>query len=98
MMDNLNKRIKAAQTERIEKLREAIGFEVFSSSKEFSAEFSEKIYYKGYAYLFNDNGFVEKQELAQGEFTETSEDTMIRIVETNETRTSEEIIIQSEEV
>ena len=98
MMDNLNKRVKTAQTERIEKLREAIGFEVFDNSKEFSAIFSEKIYYKGYAYLFNDTGFVEKQELEQGEFSQTPEDTMIRIVETNESRTSEEIIIQSEEV
>ena len=98
MMDSINKRIQAAQAERIEKLRQAIGVEVFENSKEFSAEFSEKIYYKGYAYLFDDNGFVEKQELEQGEFTQTPEDTMIRIVETNESRTSEEIIIQSEEV
>ena len=97
-LDNYNKQVQEAQQERIAKLREAIGFELFDNSKEFSAVFSEKIYYKGYAYLFNDTGFVEKQELAQGEFTETPEDTMIRVVETDESRTSEEIIIQSEEV
>ena len=98
MMDNLNKRIQKAQAERLEKLIDAIGFEKLTSSKEFSTEFSERIYYKGYAYLFNDNGFVEKQEIEQGEFSKTPEDTMIKVVETNESRTSEEIIIQSDEV
>ena len=98
MMDSLNKRVQLAQEERIEKLRSAIGFDAISSAKEFTTEFSEKIYYKGFAYLFNDSGFVEKQEIEQGEFLETPEDTMIKIVETSESRTSEEIIIQSEEV
>ena len=98
MMHSFNKRMQVAQEERLEKLRLAIGFDTISSAKEFKTEFSEKIYYKGFAYLFDDNGFVEKQEINQSEYWETPEDTMIKIVETNESRTSEEIIIQSEEV
>ena len=97
MMDTLNKRLTAVQNERIEKLRAAIDLESLSSSKEVTTEFTEKIYYKGYAYVFNDGGFVEKHETEQGEVEEQPDGTMIKVVETAESRTSEEIIIQSEE-
>ena len=97
MMDSFNKRLQTVQKERIEKLRSAIDLDTLSSAKEVTTEFTERIYYKGYAYIFDDSGFVEKQEVAQGELEEKPEGTMIKVVETSESRTSEEIIIQSEE-
>ena len=98
MMDSMNKRLQTAQNERMEKLKQAIAFDSLTSAKEFETEFTEKIYYKGYAYVFNDSGFVEKQELPISETEEEFDDgKMIRVVETSNSLTSEEIIIQSEE-
>jgi signal peptidase len=98
MMDTLNKRLEFAQDERVKKLREAIAFDSLTNAKEFKTEFTERIYYKGYAYVFNDTGFVEKHELpTEGSEESIDEGKMIRVVETPDSRTSEEIIIQSEE-
>ncbi len=98
MMDKQNKRIKDVQFERLKKLREAIGFdEKQASSKEFSLTFNQYIYYKGFAYVFDDEGFVEKREIAETNITEEAEGTMLKVVETVDGRTSEKIIIVSEE-
>lgn len=98
MMDKQNKKLREVQSERLEKLREAIGFDgEKSSTKEFSSKFNQYIYYKGFAYVFNDEGFVEKKELSKKERNEEDEGTMLKVVEANGERTSEKIIIVSEE-
>lgn len=96
MIDHLNKKLQTVQDDRLEKLRSAFDFETLTNAKEMQTEFTERIYYKGYAYLFNDQGFVEKQEIPQNELKQKAEGTLIRVVETSEGETSEEIIIQSE--
>ena len=98
LMDTLNKRMQLAQKDRLEKLRSAIDFNALTSAKEFTTEFTERIYYKGFAYIFDDNGFVEKQEITQEEILEKTEDKIVKVIETGDLKTSEEIIIQSEEV
>lgn len=99
MMDRQNKQLREMQLERLQKLREAIGFDgEQTSSKEFSSRFNQYIYYKGYAYVFNDEGFVTKKALAKKENKEEeNEGTMLKVVETDSGRTSEKIIIESEE-
>ena len=98
MMDSLNKRLQTAQDERVKQLRQAIDIDSLTSAKEFKTEFTERIYYKGFAYVFDDTGFVEKHELPQEETGDLSEEgKMIKVVETPNSRTSEEIIIQSQE-
>lgn len=96
MIDSLNKKLQAVQDDRLEKLRSAFDFETLTNAKEMKTEFTERIYYKGYAYLFNEQGFVDKQEIPQEELTEQSENTLVRVVETGNEKISEEIIIQSE--
>ena len=98
MMDKQNKRILGIQSERLKKLREAIGFdEKKTSSKEFSSAFNQYIYYKGFAYVFNDEGFVEKKEIAETNIRDEDEGTMLKVIETDDGQTSEKIIIVSEE-
>ena len=99
MMDKQNKRLQDMQLERLKKLRDAIGFDGDqTTSKEFSARFNQYIYYKGYAYVFNDEGFVTKKALSKKQRTEDeNEGTMLKVVETDSGRTSEKIIIESEE-
>ena len=98
MMDKQNKRIKDMQAERLTKLKEAIGFdEKKTSTKEFSSAFNQYIYYKGFAYVFNDEGFVEKKEITEANVTDEDEGTMLKVIETDDGKTSEKIIIVSEE-
>lgn len=98
MMDKQNKRIKEMQSERLKKLREAIAFDgKKTSSKEFSSTFNQYIYYKGFAYVFNDQGFVEKKEVAETNIMDEDEGAMLKVLETDDGKTSEKIIIRSEE-
>lgn len=60
---------------------------------------TETIYYKGYAYKFDENGFVDKTEINNNEYLEKSDSTMIKELtnqETSETKT-EEITINEEQ-
>ena len=66
---------------------------------EFKAIYTETIYYKGYAYKFDENGFVDKTEINNNEYLEKSDSTMIKELtnqETSETKT-EEITINEEQ-
>ena len=64
-----------------------------------SANFTETIYYKGVSYKFNEEGFIDKEEITDKEILEKSSDSMIKVIENNETNeiVSTEIQIENDE-
>ena len=99
MIDRIANKIDKVQEERIKKLEEALEYENEDNLNEFKAIYTETIYYKGYAYKFDENGFVDKTEINNNEYLEKSDSTMIKELtnqETSETKT-EEITINEEQ-
>lgn len=86
MMDRINNKMEKAQQERINHLKAVIDHvgDDSESTKEMKAIYNETIYYKGYAYHFNDNGFVSKDEITDLDVLEKSESTIIKVVENEE--------------
>ena len=100
MIDSITKKIDKAQNKRVEKLGEVLDFKEEKNAKSFNAKYSETIYYKGFAYHFNDEGFVDKEEIEEGPYLDKSEDSIIKVVEDETTKeiVSEVIISTTDEV
>ena len=83
MMDRINNKMEKAQEERIAHLAEIITHvgDDNESTKQMTAIYNETIYYKGYAYHFNDHGFVSKDEILDADVLEKSESTIIKVSE-----------------
>lgn len=92
MVDRLTTKITDVEEERLEKLRKAIDFDNEKESIKLNAKYVETIYYKGYAYLFNEEGFIDKREIEDNELLEKTNDKVIKIIE-DETSVTEEIKI-----
>lgn len=76
MIDQVSKKIEKCETKRLDQLLSAIESDEFTA-KSMRAEFKETIYYRGFAYRFDENGFIEKTEIPEG--SEPEEDTMIKV-------------------
>lgn len=97
MLDRYNNKLRAVEGSRLEQLRTAIELDKEQGTEGARAEFVETLYYKGYVYLFNDNGFVGKEEIDDESYLERSNSSAIRVVNSSGVRTEKEIIIESEE-
>ena len=98
MIDRTAERINKVQQERIDKLEEALDYLDESSSDCMKAEYKETIYYKGYAYMFDENGFIDKTEIKEGPYLEKSNDTIIKETEDLENnKTTEEVVIDNQD-
>lgn len=98
MIDRTAERINKVQQERIDKLEEALDYLDESSSDCMKAEYKETIYYKGYAYMFDENGFIDKTEITEGPYLEKSNDTIIKETEDLENnKTTEEVVIDNQD-
>lgn len=98
MIDRTAERINKVQQERIDKLEEALDYLDESSSDCMKAEYKETIYYKGYAYMFDENGFIDKTEIKDGPYLEKSNDTIIKEKEDLENnKTTEEVVINNQD-
>ena len=86
MIDSITKKIDKAQNKRVEKLAVALDFTSEKNAKGFDAKYSETIYYKGFAYHFNEDGFISKEEVEEGPYLEVSDDSMIKVVEDEQTK------------
>lgn len=86
MIDTITKKIDKAQNKRVEKLAEALDFKGEKNAKAFDAKYSETIYYKGFAYHFNEDGFIDKESIEEGPYLEKSEDAIIKVVEDEATK------------
>lgn len=92
MVDFVSRKMEKCEEARRKKLLEAIdGGE--DAAKEMRAEFKETIYYKGFAYRFDEKGFIDKTEIPAGEGPE--KDTMVKVIEAGENTSSESILIET---
>lgn len=97
MIDRYSTKIKDIQDKRSELLEQALKYANDGDSGNLKATYSETIYYKGFAYYFDENGFIEKKELSSDSDLST-DDTIIKEItnkDTSETK-SEKIIIPDE--
>ncbi len=95
MVDAVSRKIEKCEEARRGKLLGAIeGGE--NAAKEMRAEFKETIYYKGFAYRFDEKGFIDKRKIEDGEAPE--EDTMVKVIEEGENTSSESIFIESKKL
>ena len=95
MIDRLTSKILNAQQERLNHLSKAIDFEHETELGTMKASYSETIYYKGFSYKFNDESFVDKEEIIDEELLKKSNSSIIKVIENKETKEiiSEEITI-----
>ena len=76
MIDVIYRKIVKCEEARRDMLLDVIQSDE-TSAKSMRAEFKETIYYRGFAYKFDENGFVEKTEIPEDE--ELEEDIMVKI-------------------
>ena len=80
MVDRYTSKITSAGNERLDKLKKAMNFDG-DEKIELKANFLETLYYKGYAYKFNENGFIDKEEIKDDEVLKDSNEKIIRVLE-----------------
>lgn len=81
MIDRISEKINKVQRERIEQLEQALGFGDEKNTGALKAAYLETIYYKGFAYHFEDGKFITKNEITEGPYLEKSNETMIKEVQ-----------------
>ena len=85
MVDRVTVKISKAQDERLDHLSHVItqinDDEDIGSLK---ATYKETIYYKGFAYHFDENGFVDKTIINNEEVVNKSQNTVIKVTEEND--------------
>ncbi len=96
MIDRTASKINKAQDERAEKLEEALDYLDESTKESLRAEYTETIYYKGFAYTFDEEGFIEKNPIGDGSLLEHSNNSIIKeIKKDDENITTEEVVIDN---
>ena len=96
MIDRFTAKITKTQNDRLDILSEVIDYKTETQRGEIKAKYVESIYYKGYIYLFNENGFIDKKEIKDGPYLEESNTSIIKVIEdgTNSEVISKEVIIE----
>ncbi len=99
MIDKTSEKINQVQDKRIKQLEDVIDYSNEVGVDGIKAEYVEKIYYKGYAYSFDENGFIEKTEIKDDEYLKKSDSAMIKEVTNINTSTSiaKEIVLDEKE-
>lgn len=78
MIDRFTDKMHDAQDKRIEILASAINFKNEKESEGLASETVQRIYFKGFEYTFNDEGFVGKKEIDNPQLKEQSEEVLIK--------------------
>lgn len=86
MIDRNAEKINKVQRERARKLGKVIDYSNETESKALTAKYHETIYYKGVAYTFDENGFIEKTDVE----TPSTEDVQTEDVKEENTSVKEE--------
>ena len=94
MIDRTASKINRVQDERAIKLEEALDILDESTKESLRAEYTETIYYKGFAYTFDEEGFIEKNPISEGSLLEHSNNSIIKeIKKDDENITTSEVVI-----
>ncbi len=98
MIDRYSNKIFKAQNDRLSILSEVIDYKVDTQLGKIEAKFTESIYYKGVVYRFNEQGFIDKEEISDGPYLEESNTTMIKVHEEDEMSEvyKKEIVVEEE--
>jgi signal peptidase I len=97
MIDRTASKINRVQDERAMKLEEALDYLDETTGENFRAEYKETIYYKGFAYSFDEEGFIEKNPITEGTLLEHSNNSIIKeIKKDDENIATEEVVITEE--
>lgn len=70
MIDRMSNRINKVQAERVGMLEEAIDYSEEKNTDKFSIKINETIYFDGYAYYFDSNGFIKKEQIDETKLEE----------------------------
>lgn len=97
MLDRSNAQVEEREKERLGYLCASIELDPMQKAGAFEAEFTETLYYKGYAYRFNEKGFIGKDEITDTSYLEKSNSAAIRVLDADGTHTEEELPINFEE-
>lgn len=99
MVDYLSNKMNKVQDDRIEQLSHIIEQINGDNIENLKACFKETIYYKGFEYIFDENGFVDKKEIEDINFLNNSKNKIIKITEDKklESVNQEEFKINSKE-
>ena len=97
MLDRSNAEMSAREGERLARICETIGLDPTQRAEKLSAEFTETLYYKGYAYHFNEKGFIGKDEITDTSYLKKSDSAAIRVLDADGEHTEEELFINFEE-
>lgn len=94
MIERMTSKIHKALDKRTEILYSAINLEnELDFQENLKTEFIQKIYFKGFAYSFDNNGFIEKTEIIDDSLKEKSNDILIKErIEGEKTTVVQEII------
>lgn len=94
MVDRLSKKLKKVQDARVEKLSGVIEQIDDKNVDLIKATYKETIYYKGFAYHFDENGFVSKEEIKDEEMLKQIDNKVIKVKENDDsTKTIDEVVV-----
>lgn len=97
MIDRISAKISKVSQERVDHLTEVIEQINETNVDSLKAVYKETIYYKGFAYHFDDHGFVDKEEITDEEVLKKTDSTVIKVVENEDsTQSVNEIIVDKE--
>lgn len=98
MVDKVSNKIAKEQDARLEHLSHIIT-QIADDEKvgSIKASYKETIYYKGFAYYFNEDGFISKEEIFDEEVIDKTENTVIKVKENNDSSQQVDEIVVDEE-
>lgn len=97
--DRLTEKLYKEQQKRLDKLSVVIDYENETELGKMNAQYYETIYYKGFIYKFNEEGFLDKEEIKDKDILEKSNASIIKVIEDKDNNeiSSEEISIDEKE-
>lgn len=81
MIDRINSKVAKVQEERVSHLSQIIEQIKEDNINDLKAVYKETIYYKGFAYHFDDKGFIEKTEIQDENVLKRTDHTIIKVTE-----------------
>lgn len=97
MIDILSNKLRKEQDSRVNKLASVIEQIDENGPKPINVSYKETIYYKGYAYQFDENGFIAKDEVLDEEILKKIDKTIIKVKENeDQSQTVDEIVMDED--
>lgn len=98
--DRLTEKLFKEQQKRLDKLSVVIDYEKETEIGQMNAQYYETIYYKGFLYKFNEDGFIDKEEIHDKDILEKSNTSMIKVIEDKDKNeiSSQEFILDDKNV